>query len=333
MKAKNILILSIIFISLLSSKSSLYAQLSNIRVHDPVLIKEKDTYHLFCTGPGISHFISNDMITWHQTDSVFVNKPTWTKKVVADFKNHIWAPDIVYKNGKFYLYYSVSAFGKNTSAIGVTTNLSLDPKNPKYKWYDEGIVIQSHPNRDLWNAIDPNIAFDDNDNPWLSFGSFWEGLKLVKLNKNLTAINEPQEWYTIARRHRVDSLTDADPGNAAIEAPFIFKKEGYYYLFVSWDYCCQGKNSTYKVVVGRAKNIDGPYFDKENKSMFQGGGSLVLKGNERWNGAGHCSVYTIEGKDFMIFHAYDANDEGKPKLRIETIEWDQNLWPIEIKNF
>jgi arabinan endo-1,5-alpha-L-arabinosidase len=309
------------------------AQVSNIRVHDPVMIQEGALYHLFCTGQGISHFISKDMKTWEKVRNIFSEKPRWTDEVVHDFKNHIWAPDIVYHDGKYFLYYSISAFGKNTSAIGVTTNATLDTTDAKYKWEDQGIVIQSHPNRDLWNSIDPNIAFDNEGNAWMSFGSFWEGLKLVKLDQGLTKLANPQEWVTIARRDRNDSLADANPGNAAIEAPFIFKKNGYYYLFSSWDYCCRGKESTYKVVVGRAQDIKGPYLDKNNQSMYHGGGSLVLQGDSKWNGAGHCSVYTIGDNDYMVFHAYDASDEGKPKLRISEITWDSNLWPIEIKRY
>ena len=109
------------------------------------------------------------------------------------------------------------------------------------------------PNRDLWNAIDPNLIVDEAGTPWLTFGSFWEGLKLVKLDQSRTKIAEPQEWYTVAKRTRTQLMDDKDPGDAALEAPFIFKKDSTYYLFVSWDYCCRGEKSTYKVVVGRSK--------------------------------------------------------------------------------
>src|SRR5690606_21510965 len=177
--------------------------------------------------------------------------------------------------------------------IGVATNTTLDPKDKNYKWVDQGIVIQSLPNRDMWNAIDPNLVFDENNTPWLSFGSFWEGLKLVKLNRDLKSIAQPQEWYTIAKRKRTFELADSDPGDGALEAPFIFKKNGYYYQFLSWDLCCRGEKSTYKVVVGRSKNVTGPYVDKEGKLLTNGGGTLLIEGNENWFGAGHNSTYTF----------------------------------------
>lgn len=303
---------------------SIYSQ--NIRVHDPVAIKQGNTFYLFSTGRGISVFSSKDLVSWETEPSVFSEKPTWTDAVVPEFKNHIWAPDIVFHDSKYYLYYSISAFGKNTSAIGVATNTTLNSEEAEYHWKDHGIVIQSVPNRDLWNAIDPNLIFDEEQIPWLSFGSFWSGLKMVKLSKDLLSISQPEEWHTIARRDRNFELADANPGNAALEAPFIFKKNEYYYLFISWDYCCRGLESTYKIVVGRSKKATGPFEDMDGKSLFSGGGTMVLEGNKNYAGLGHNSVYTFDGKDYMFFHAYDVSDEGKPKLRIKEITWKNN-WP------
>ncbi len=304
------------------------AQHSDIRVHDPVMIKEGDTYYLFCTGRGISMFSSKDMENWNEESPIFDRAPEWTKKAVLDFRGHFWAPDISYHDGTYFLYYSVSSFAKNTSAIGLVTNTTLNPKDPDYKWEDQGMILQSVPNRDLWNAIDPNIIVDEEGYPWMSFGSFWQGLKLVKLIPNRDALAQPEEWHTIAKRERTDFLDDKDPGDAALEAPFIFKKDSMYYLFVSWDYCCRGENSTYKVVVGRSESVTGPYLDKDGKRMDQGGGSLVIEGDENWAGVGHNSAYTFDEKDYLVFHAYDMSDRGAPKLKIAEMTWDAEGWPI-----
>ena len=153
-------------------------------------------------------------------------------------------------------------------------------------------------------------------------------MKLVKMDTSLTKVAQPEEWYTIAKRDRSFKRDDYNPGEAAIEAPFILKKNGYYYLFVSFDYCCKGVESTYKVVVGRSKSIKGPYLDKDGVKMDEGGGSLVIEGNKDWNGVGHNSAYTFDGKDYLICHAYDANDDGKPKLIIREMAWDDEKWPI-----
>ena len=321
-------VLIAIFLLVFSIPNDLYAQESDIRVHDPVMIRQGDTYYLFCTGLGISVFSSPDRQSWKEEKPVFSRPPAWTQNVVPGFRGHIWAPDISCYDGKYYLYYSVSAFGKNTSAIGLATNVTLDPEDAAFQWEDQGMIVQSVPGRDLWNAIDPNIITDEEGYPWMSFGSFWEGMKLVRLIPNRTALAEPQEWYTIARRERAPFTPDAEAGDAAIEAPFIFKKDSLYYLFVSWDYCCRGENSTYKVVVGRSKKVMGPYLDKEGKSMAEGGGSLVIEGDKRWAGVGHNSAYTFDGKDYLVFHAYDATDDGKSKLKIAEITWDEDRWPI-----
>ena len=84
----------------------------------------------------------------------------------------------------------------------MATNATLDPDAADFKWQDHGIVVRSVPNRDLWNAIDPNVMQDEAGVPWLTFGSFWGGIKLVKLSENPVSVANPEEWYTIARRER-----------------------------------------------------------------------------------------------------------------------------------
>jgi arabinan endo-1,5-alpha-L-arabinosidase len=315
------LLISFLFVAAISCRAQ------DIVVHDPVMIKEGSTYYLFCTGMGISVFSSPDMKSWKKEKQVFDSAPAWAVAAVPGFKNHIWAPDISFHDGTYYLYYSVSAFGKNTSCIGVATNRTLDSENPDYKWIDHGKVIQSVPGRDLWNAIDPNVSFDDQGQPWLVFGSFWSGMKLLKLDRSLTKVSEPQEWYSVSKRPRDFKVKDEDPGAGAVEAPFIFKKNSYYYLFLSFDFCCKGKESTYKIVVGRSKDIRGPYLDHQGVPLNEGGGSLVLEGNDLWAGLGHNSTYTFDEKDYLVFHAYDNNDGGKPKLQIKTLTWE-NEWPV-----
>lgn len=320
--------------------------------HDPVMIKQDQTYYLFATGRGIPVWSSKDMKTWQKEAPVFETAPSWTSDLVPDLKNTEWAPDVSFHNGRFFLYYSVSQFGRNNSAIGVATNETLHPSDPNFEWVDHGPVVQSVPGRDMWNAIDPNLVFDEQGAPWLSFGSFWMGIKLVRLNDDLTGIaREPQVWHTIAARHRYWKLDERDAGDSAnpeldydklypkdileanrnmqsgaIEAPFIFRKNGFYYLFVSWDRCCRGKESTYKIVVGRSKTIAGPYLDKDNVPMIHGGGSLVAKGNEDWAAVGHEAAYTFDGTDYLICHGYDNADEGRPKLIIREITWIDG-WP------
>ena len=149
--------------------------------------------------------------SWKEEAPVFATAPAWTFGIAADFKGHIWAPDIALHDGTYYLYYSVSSMGKNTSAIGVATNKTLDPAAPDFKWIDHGAVVRSVPYRDLWNAIDPNLAVADDGTPYLVFGSFWSGIKMVRLDATLTRPTEPQEWHALAKRARDGFVDDADP--------------------------------------------------------------------------------------------------------------------------
>ena len=307
-------------------------QAQQMYVHDPVMIKTDSVYHLYCTFKDIASFSSSNLIDWKYTGPVFDHTPDWTSEKVINFTGHMWAPDILYHEGLYYIYYSVSAFGKNTSCIGVATNVTLDTSSVNYQWKDHGSVVQSVPGRDLWNAIDPNIAFDNEGGAWMTFGSFWEGIKLVKLDSTLLRIEEPEKWYTLARRERSFKIPDEDAGDAPIEAPFIFKKNDYYYLFVSFDHCCRGVESDYKIMIGRSKNITGPYIDKDGIDMFNGGGSLVVKGDDRYPGLGHNSAYTFDGEDYLVCHAYDSEDDGKPVLRIMKLGWDEEQWPVPIQD-
>lgn len=300
---------------------------ADVLAHDPVMIRQGKTWYLYITGPGISVYSSKNLKTWKAEAPVFARIPKWAYSIVSKFNGHIWAPDISFHDGVYTLYYSISTGGKNTSAIGVATNATLDPADPAFKWVDHGIVLRSVPQRDLWNAIDPNLIEDENGTPWLAFGSFWGGLKLAKLRDDRLALAEPQEWHTLAKRERSVLVDDAEPEPGALEAPFVFKQNGWYYLFLSWDHCCRGAKSDYRIMVGRSRTLQGPYLDKDGKRLDQGGGSEVLRGTARWPGPGHNSAYTFDGKDYLVFHAYDTQENGMPKLQVLPLSWDAEGWP------
>jgi arabinan endo-1,5-alpha-L-arabinosidase len=117
----------------------------------------------------------------------------------------------------------------------MATNKTLNTSSPDFKWTNVGKVIQYVSGRDMWNAIDPNLIIDEYNTAWLSFGSFWNGIKMAQLNNDLTGVAEPETWHTIAGRKRDYILPDSVAGDAAIDALFIYKHGYYYYLFVSFD--------------------------------------------------------------------------------------------------
>lgn len=292
-------------------------------VHDPSIIREGQTFYVFSTRAGISVRCSEDLVRWRLCGDVFGHLPLWAVQDVQGLRG-LWAPDVSYFNGRYLLYYSASTFGSNRSSIGLTTNKTLDSSSAQYKWEDQGKVISSYPSDD-WNAIDPNLVLDEKGQPWLSFGSFWSGIKLRKIEPATGKLDlKDQTLYSLAGRPR----TQGQPG--AIEAPFIIWKGGYYYLFVSFDFCCRGENSTYNIRVGRSRRITGPYADRSGKDMREGGGTLILESEGRWRGTGHCAILQDKSGDKIVYHAYDAEARGIPTLRISTLRWEAEGWPAAV---
>jgi len=294
-------------------------------VHDPAIIREGGTYYLFSTGLALTEVIpircSRDLRNWRRCGDVFPAIPQWASQDVPGVKN-LWAPDISYFDGRYHLYYSASTFGSNHSSIGLATNKSLDPKSPEYQWVDQGKVIESRRFND-WNAIDSNVVIDDEGRPWLSFGSFWDGIKLRRLDHSTGKLSGADtKLYSIASRPR-------GPGSpGAVEAPFLIRRNGYYYLLVSFDSCCKGAQSTYKIMVGRSKQVTGPYLDRAGNPMWAGGGTLLIAGSGRWRGPGHNAVLLEQDGDKIIYHAYDTQRGGIPTLRIGSLVWDDHGWPL-----
>lgn len=294
-----------------------------LNVHDPVMIKHEDRYYLFCTGGGIAMRRSTDMIDWRiaRGGLVFPELPEEAFAYVPEAQD-LWAPDISYYNDRYHLYYSISTFGSNHSAIGLATNPTLDPDDEDFAWTDHGIVVKSQ-RSDFYNAIDANLVLDEDEVPWLSFGSHWGGIKLVQLDYETGKVIETED----GEQPELISLATREDNNRAVEAPFIIRRNGYYYLFVSYDACCQGINSTYNVRVGRAEIITGPYVDRDGVDMMAGGGTQITFPTNRYKGPGHNAIFSENGQDYIVYHAYDGFQGGTPTLRIEPLEWDANDWP------
>ncbi len=312
-------------------KASLNARLAGdlVPTHDPVIAREGDRYYVFSTGHGerlIETRSSSDLEHWKSGAPVFTSMPDWAPKAVPG-TGGMWAPDISFVNGRWRLYYSVSTFGSNRSAIGLATNATLDPASPAFHWRDEGLVVQSMPSDDF-NAIDPNFVIDAKGRHWLALGSFWTGIKLFALDPKTGKPHNPAAApYAIARRPAPAG------GPAPVEAPFIVPHGGFYYLLVSYDYCCKGVNSTYYTVVGRADDITGPYRGKDGSKLMEGGGTIFLRADlqekQRFRGPGHAGwLHDKDGRDYVVYHAYDREKNGAPTLRIAPVRWGADGWPV-----
>lgn len=291
-------------------------------VHDPVMIKQDSTYYIFHTGHGISIKTSNDRITWRKSGNVFskVKLPSWHKNDIPEQDGHLWAPDIHYRNGKYHLYYSVSAWMNFNSSIGYTANTTLDTNSADYKWIDEGKIIDFRNGGQGVNVIDPNVFVDNDGRVWLFYGSYKAGLRLVELNPATgKLLKDPPDITVIT--------------TSLGEGVFVIKANGYYYIFASRGKCCAGLESTYQIVMGRSENIKGPYLNKEGKSWVDNNYTLFLAGDYDEPGRGHNGFFTENDTTFIVYHAYTRTAEGKPLLNIRPVYLDENLWPtLDITN-
>jgi len=288
----------------------------NVAVHDPSLIWNGADYDLFATGGLLNIRSSVNLEQWRNAGSVFSAQPAWIAEALGSAPADLWAPDISYFNCAYHVYYAGSSFGSNNSVIGLATNATLDATSPDYQWTDRGQVVHSLRSDD-YNAIDPNLAFDEAGGAWLSFGSFWSGIKLIKIDVSTgKAATSDTTIYSIAGR-----------SGGAIEAPSIVSHNGFYYLFVSFDACCKGVDSTYRTMVGRATHINGPYLDKAGAAMTSGAAELVLASAGRYIGPGGGTAFRNGTSYLYAFHYYDAMDSGASKLSIRPIHWDSSDWP------
>ena len=242
--------------------------------------------------------------------------PAWVVRELGVLPDSFWAPDVSYFGGRYHVYYAASQFGTNNSVIGLATNVTLDPADPRYEWRDEGLVLRSVPYLDAWNALDPDVVLDHDGAPWLSYGSFWTGIRLQRIDVGTGKLAAGEPAHAIAAR----------PPPGAVEAPSIVRRDGFFHLFVSFGHCCNGVDSDYRVVVGRSRALTGPYVDRDGVPLAAGGGTHVLAGHGRYAGTGHSDVLRDGYVDLLVHHYYDREDAGRPKLSVRELHW-RDGWP------
>ena len=296
-------------------------------IHDPSVIRQDSTYYVFSTdkdatsGGYIPIRCTTDKVAVTDCGFVFTTLPAWIATAVPG-ATEVWAPDISYFNGLYHLYYAVSSFGSNVSAIGLATNTTLDRNAAGYAWVDQGLVLQSV-GTDDFNAIDPNVAIDSSSHAWLSYGSFWTGIYQQQLD---TATGQLAAGG--ARTHLAQRLASVqyDP----VEGADVVEHNGYWYLFTSWDFCCSSpaSSSTYKIAVGRGTSPNGPFLDKDGVDLAAGGGTIVLAGTSTYAAPGGQTVLIdATNGDEIVFHALDLTQNGLPVLFMKSITWPSD-WPV-----
>ncbi|KAI8824037.1 family 43 glycosyl hydrolase [Fimicolochytrium jonesii] len=308
-------LLSIASIAGAISQVSAYPGPGNVQgatfVHDPSMIKVGNTYYVFATAPGISIKTSTDRTNFVDAGVVFPNGAPWCDTWTAEDKN-LWAPDVSYAHGQFILYYSCSTLYSRRSAIYLATSAT----GRSGSWVDHGLVVSSN-NGDALNAIDPGLVIDGNN--WrLTYGSFGSGIFSIVLDPTT---GHPKD----NARTRLATRTVND---GAVEGAYMHKIGAFWYLFVSWDRCCQGAASTYHIMVGRSQSSNGPFFDKNGVNLANGGGTEILGGHDGIHGPGGQSVFRDVDGDLLVYHYYD--NAGAARLGINKLVLDGSGWPVVV---
>jgi arabinan endo-1,5-alpha-L-arabinosidase len=271
----------------------------------------------------IPMFSSADLVTWAYEGDAFTTRPTWLAP-----NSGMWAPEIDYLNGQYYLYFTAPdtdpAVTGGGSAIGVAT--APTPLGP---WTDSGDPVVDPappptccPDARRW-TFDPEVIEVDGT-LYIYYGSYFGGLSVRQLTPDgLESIPTSQEEVAIPNRY---------------EGAEVVERDGYLYLFASATNCCNGDLTGYSVFVGRSTDPTGPFVDREGVSLLAGrvGGTPVISMNgNRWVGPGHNTVFTdFAGQWWTIYHAVDRADPyfagavgftKRPAL-LDPLDWVDG-WP------
>lgn len=282
---------------------------------DPFVVRDDDgTYYMYCTQTEIytpnllfkrgPTFKSTNMIDWTYVSDVFADYvPTWGESGAG-----VWAPTVIKIGDTWNFYYSLSIASDHNPGIGVAT--SQTPYGP---WTHYGKLFNSN-EIGVTNSIDPFVFVDD-DNVYMAFGSYGGLISLVELTNDGLELKNGLE-YQKENKVALAGFEVFDMTN--YEGTFIFKKDGWYYLLLSTGSCCNGINSTYKVVVSRSRNVKGPYLDSQGRDMFKPnrGDPVVVPSLSGAMGTGHCAVINDDNDNlWMLYHGY--NTKGKnPSYRV-----------------
>jgi len=281
----------------------------------PEIIKQNGVYYCYnMTGP-IWIKTSTDLKSWTKVKTAFPSKPSWIGKLTEG--TGVWAPG-VYKIGeKYYLYYAVSSSGSQNSAIGMASNATLDFSDPEYGWVDKGIVLSSN-SQSGYNAIDPNVFVEEDGSAYLAFGSYWGGIFMYELDENTGMLdkNSQNVWNL-----------GYDPNRFGLEAPYLIKKDGWYYLFVARGSLSKG----YYWAVARSESLYGPYVDKNGRFAMSGNFTRLTDYKDGIEAVAHAQIFLDDdGQYYLVGESWiDRDAENRVmQLHISTIVWTQDGWPV-----
>lgn len=286
---------------------------------DPTAMRMPDgAYYLYATEDirNVPVFKSTDLVNWERVGICFTEetRPDFEPGYAENIHNihaHIWAPEIRVIKGKYVLFYSLAEWGNHwVSTVGyAVADKPEGPFTPKGKVFNSRDV-------DVENSID-QFFWEENGKYYMTWGSF-RGIYLMELNVTDDLVITPK------------LETKVKIAGGAYEASNIWKRGDYYYLICSIGSCCEGVKSTYKTVVGRSKNLAGPYVNRDGERMLDNKHEIMLGGDTTFAGTGHNSFLVEDDnhETWMLYHAFElARPDFPRQVLLDKVLWDNEGWP------
>ena len=306
----TLILSALLSFSAMAEEGSTYTNpVTKYSLPDPTVIRAADGYfYMYATEDthNVPVYRSRDLVKWRYASTAFTDA---TRPMDFVPNGSIWAPDINYIDGKYVLYYSKSEWGK-TWECGIGVAVSDRPNGGFHDAHK--LFISSEIG--IENCIDPFFISVDGHN-YLFFGSFHDiyGVELTADGLSLMPDTEPKKI-----------------AGGLIEATMIVPHDGYYYLIGSAGTCCEGANSTYRLVMARSRNIFGPYVDRNGRSAAANHFSPLLNKSPEVYGPGHCSEFVTDdaGQTWVLYHGFQASnvDAGRV-VYLDRVQWGADGWP------
>jgi arabinan endo-1,5-alpha-L-arabinosidase len=300
-----------------------------MNTHDPSVALVNGVYCLVATSRDsfVPIWTSRDRVHWKYWGPVLPDQPNWLQAAVPQHTS-IWAPAPLLTAGKFRIYYCASQkFGSNTSFIGMAENDRFDPDQPTQGWVDKGKLIESDAGKDNFNAIDPDVCTGPDGRQWMVYGSYWSGIYEMEL--------DPETGLLKSGATPVHVASNTGERGNPLEAPFLRFHNGYYYLCVTYGLAAQGVHSTYRMMIGRSKEPEGPFVGFDGTPMTEGGHTDLLKSSPPMFAPGGGNMFEdAKGDWWLAYHYYDSTKHwvgdiwGRPTLQIRKVVWGADGWPL-----
>jgi len=309
MKRISPIVITLAALCLCQPKSQ--AQTGQPYIHDPSTIAVCDgKYYTFGTGGG--GLISDDGWAWYP----IAEHLRLGQRASQVRPGGGAAPDVLKIGDRYLCIYGATGGGLgggHNGRILTMWNATLDPTSPLFRW-TEPVEVCSSDGMEDQDAIDPGLLLDPTTGRlWASYGTYFGSIRLIEL--------DPATGLRMKGNKERDIAIDC-------EATDLLYRDGYYYLLGTHGTCCDGVNSTYNIVVGRSRQVTGPYLDAVGRDMLHGGGRMVAHATPRKAGPGHFGRTVVdEGVEVMSCH-YEADFDlgGRSTLAVLPLLW-RNGWP------